>query len=321
MSKNNDKSIQNVTVKQAFDNLDKWCMVAPRINNFTKKQECPVLYNGKEACVQFGTPNNPVHCPFGASYWDNQQRTYVNVKNAFETNWAYAAAAASQFENKKPGGKLEVQLTAYDHNTEGTQGFYIYGFINGLLDRIVQGLVHGVPDYSNMDANGNPKIVQALSATGLPEEPGQREALFRQLINSPIKHDNPQYSPGIKCKVRYGLRTDANGTARIVLTQTKIFDRSTEKLLSDPMTGKEKKVYEEAKNGREFELLKPKARGVWMVKINPVTFPKKNEINVTIDIVKTVINPYVYKSAYEDTEFVDEEGDAEMSNIEIADDD
>ena len=297
---NGNRMIKTLTIKEAAENLDKWAILPPRLNSYTKKKECPVVFDGELVTIQIGTKKQPVHCPFGLSRWNQSENKYTSVKSCTDTAWAYAAAQASDFERKTPGGKLNSQLTLYDQDTEGTQGNYGWRWINGLVDRIVDGLANGVEDKENLDENGKPKITMAVDQSSLPDEEDKRKDLLKHMLVPPFRHTNPEYAPSLNCKVRYSVVKCADsGTPVITLNQAEIYNNFS----AEPV-----------KPGTELDIFTEKCRGVWMLKVNPLSF-KRNEINLTIDIVKAVIFPKV--SLYRETAFrEDDDEDSAMDGTD-----
>ena len=300
MSRANDKKVRTISVKKASEHPENWQLHAPYQNKFTGKREGPMLYKHELVCVQIGTPENPVFAPFGMSYWSPQDRKFKTVENPMDTQWAWAEQNSSGIQRTKPGGKAQIQLTLHDYDTPGTQGYYAWVWINNVIEQIVKGLVHGVPDMDQKDEQGQPKIVPAVTdKNGLPEDPEQQAIFFRRMITPPTLPVDGQYPPALKTKIRYGISKNG-GIDTIILPGTEVINAETKEKVAE---------------GRELELLKKKTRGVWVVKINPLQL-KQKEINLTIDVVLLMAMP-PSQSIYKGVGFATDMDTTEESEVEV----
>lgn len=273
MSRNDDQ-MTVLTAKEALKNLDKWQIQVPKTNRFTHKKESAILYDGNVVCVQLGTPRQPLYCGTGLSRWSQKDNRFVTVTGDEGSQWAFAAQQDSQFERKTPGGKLQSQLTLHEWDTEKTAGYYAYELIKGVINRIVAGLAHGVPDPAQLDANGVPKIVQVVELPTTANTAEERERLFRFSLTSPLEDSQGTWAPKLKAKIRYSVKNDIVGLEADILN-------------SNDAAGKP------AQFGRaQFDLFKERCRGVFVIKFNPLQF-KRSEIHFTCDIVTAAIVPSV----------------------------
>jgi len=297
-----NNSMTTLTVKEALAQMDKWSLQCPRVNKFTHKKEAPVLFGDEAVCVQIGTPKQPIYTQFGLSRWSQKDGKFVNVEAGEGTEWAYAAQADSAFQRAKPGGKLQAQLTLHEWDTPGTQGNLVHEFITRLVDRVIHGLAHGVPDPSQLDADGKPILVQVVDVPASANTAEEREKLFRFSLASPIRASEGTYAPSLKTKVRYSVKSFPTG--EIVGLDMDLLDASRpETTRNTPVAIKD-----------QLALFKARSRGVFVIKVNPLTF-KRNEINMTIDIIKAMIMPS--QSLFKNVQFrLDADDDAAMEDAE-----
>ena len=261
---------QTITVEQAAKTLDQWQMWAPFVNAYTGARQASVLYNGKVVCVQIGTFENPVFNPCGLSYWYNPERKFKKVLNAKDVQWAWAEQQQNS-KSKEPGGKVQLQLTLHEHDKPGTQGFYAWQWINGVVQRIVDGFVNGTPDESRLDANGKPTIVQPVTdTTNVPDGADNKRKYYLDKMTLPFQQPQGQYPPSLKTKIRYVIRNDT-----LVFPNTKVVDGVTGSTVPA---------------GSELDYITPRARGIWIVKIGPLQLRPK-EINLSIDVVMATAIP------------------------------
>lgn len=266
------EQVQMQTIKEAYKNVENWKPQAPVPNKWSGKKECPIMPNNQLTVVQVGTENHPMYCPFGVSRWVPGARgTYKTVTAGDGVEWAYQAQQDSAFERRNPGGKLNVQITMHEHDQPGTQGYYLYNFIMGLYKNCIDGLVNGVPDYNDLDENGQPKIVQPTTLPGAANNKEQLKNMFEMCLQPPIRQEG-SYPPNLKMKVRYGVM---GGTLKL---GADVLDYAREGAAR----------YTPVSPAQQLQLFKPKSRGVFMFKINPLQFVKPTEINMTIDVVKVI---------------------------------
>jgi hypothetical protein len=265
-----------LTVKEALDNLDKWSLQPTRMNRTTHKKEAPILFNGDVVCVQIGTPQHPIWCGKGVERWSQKDGKFLTVDGSEGVQWAYADAAASQFERKTPGGKVQAQLTLHEHTVENTQGFFTYLLLKGIEHRIIQGLAHGVPDPSTIDpTTGKPKIVKVVDIPNAPADPVERERMFRFSMASSIREGTGTFAPTLRTKIRYNVKKTTAGEAI--------------ELGIDVLNANDKPPVALAA-GKQLDVFKARTAGVFVIKFNPLQF-KRNEVNMTIDLVTAWIKP------------------------------
>lgn len=296
------REIKTFTVKEAVANLDQWQLQPPVMNKFTHKKEAHILCNGEPALVQIGTPKQPIFSNFGPSRWSQQDNKFIAVDGRTDVQWAHNAQADSTFQRAQPGGKLQHQLTLHEYDVEGTQGNLAYTFITGIVERVIKGLAYGVPDRSKPDANGRPTIVQVVDVQqGAASDPIERERLFRYSLSSPVQPPSGTYAPSLKTKMRYSVKKTATGGEMIGLDMQVLDASRPAETRMNPVDIKE-----------QWALLKARCRGVYIIKINPITF-KKNEINMTIDVVKALIMPSQSMFQNVSMRLEDEDADVEMN--------
>lgn len=291
-----------LTIKEALQNIEKWSLHAPTTNKYTRQPEAKILYDGAMSCIQVGTPQQPIYCPFGLSRWNARVHKFDTIDNSDDTSWLYQAQESSGFSNRRlPNSKVQSLLTAHDWETEGTQGYFFYNFMVAIKERVIDGLVNGVPDLNQLGPDGKPVTVPAcdIGATGSPEE---RKMLIQRLLQDPIQtsRDN-QYAPNIKTKVRACVRKD--GLGEFVTTDLDIIDAST----MQPVAQRE-----------HLNFFKKGCRGVFVFKLNAITY-KKSEMNMTIDVLKAMIMPST--SLLKQVEFRLEDFDVQQTEEEGGQDD
>ena len=276
-----------LTVKEALQQLEKWNLHAPRNNKYSHKKEAPILFDGKVVCVQIGTPKNPVYCPFGLSRWDQRANRFTTVDNPTDVAWLYQSQEAGADARRLPSTKLQAILTAHEYDVEGTQGYYTWRLVNGIRDRVIQGLVHGVTDLSRVDANGRPVIVAAADI-GSAADPAERERLFRDVIVvPPFQPPNGSFAPNIKTKVRAQVKKDARG--EFVALDMDLMDVKAVTTVN-PATGATETTHQPTQPREHLNVFKKGCRGVFVIKFNPIQY-RGREINMTIDVIKAMIVP------------------------------
>lgn len=292
-----------LNVKEALAKLDQWSLHVPRQNKFTKKLEAPILFNNDLACVQIGTPKQPVWCGKGLQRWSQGDGKFLTVDNPKSVEWAYLANAGNSFQRKRPGGKLQAELTLHEWDTEGTQGYYAYNFLKGIYERVIQGLVYGVPDLTKPPNPDGTYPLVSVTQMAMPEDPVARDLQFRRSMQPPVRDpqtgkDGKIYAPTVRTKVRYSVK--GSGPSECVGLDVDVLDGGEPKATRRPVSIE-----------RQMELFKARSRAVYVIKINPLQF-KRNEINLTIDVIKVLVAPLV-KSAFQNVQIHDD-GDEEMGD-------
>lgn len=283
---------ETITVKKAYEDLQHWNMQAPYTNKYTRKQESAMLYNGKVVAVQAGTPKQPLFCSSGAKRWSQEANRFVDIDPKSDVAWAYQK---SQNASRAPTGKGQSEWVLHEHDQEGTQGFYTYHFLVGIVERIVQNLVNGIPDPKNPAST-----LQIMDLKTPNNTTAERETIIRSAVTSPVRDANGTYSPQIQPKIRW--RVKKTDVGEMLGLEVDVLNASRDK----ETRGNPVDVFE------QWELLKDRCRGVIIFKINPIQFNSSRAINFTIELVKTMIKPNVSK--FQNMEImVDEDGDTAMT--------
>lgn len=292
-----DSSPVILTAKDALENIHKFSLAPPRVNRFSHKKEAPILFDGKVACIQIGSLKNPLYVPFGASRWSQPMGKFVTIEDN-DPQWLFASAAADggnhNFSRKLPSTKLQAMLTLHDYDSEGTQGYYAFKFVSALVDRIVDGLVNGVPDANSIDPDtGKPKIVPTTDLANAPQDPVAHEQLMRQMLVSPLQPPQGEYAPNLKSKIRSVVRRDSMGEFAC--------------LDGDVLNGRGKD--HDAFPPREhFTHFKKGSRGVFVLKISALQF-RRSEMGFNLEICKSMIMPTESMFKNVQIKFDDDDGD------------
>lgn len=283
---------QTITIKKAYEDLAEWNMQAPYTNKYTRKQESAMLYKGEVVAVQAGTPKQPIYCHSGVTRWSKPHNHYIPIEPE-DTQWATQSATDPK---RAPSGKAQAEFTLYEYDQEGTQGFYTYHFLTGIVERIVQNLVHGIPDPNQPGAS-----LQIMDLKTPNNTDSERETIIRSAITTPVREPNGTYAPQIKPKIRWRMQKTPTGEK--IGLDIEILNAARDKETRSTPVGLDE----------QWELFKPRCRGVIIFKINPIQFQSTRAINFTIDLVKAMINPMVSK--FKNMEIMmDEDGDTAMTD-------
>lgn len=302
VSKNNGGPPRTITVKEAALNLNKWKMLPPHIpaNSFTKAPESKLRYNGEEVYVQFGTKQQPFYSQFGLQYYDGAKtKKYVSITRKTDVDFAHADALKFQSKSKVITGKVSEKLTLNGYTEEGTQGYYANMFMNGIKNLVIDTLMNGAEDPSDLDENGKPKIIPVVDSASLPKDAEDRRNHFVHLFEGPLYQGNPAYPPSLQASVRYVVQKDP-ATKQEVLTLATDMHLSTSE---DP---------KEVVNPLEhFDHLRPKHRGVFLMSLGNIKFDKKGkEIKSALEVAKCTIVPFKRRT-HEGAEMLDDDEAAE----------
>lgn len=269
-------------------------MLPPHINSFTKGVECKLRYGGEEVYVQFGTKAQPFYSPFGMQYFDGKSRKFVSITRKTDTAFAVADALKFQSKSKVLSGKISAKLSLNkDYNEEGTQSYYANMFVNGIKDVVIDTLMNGAEDPSELDENGKPKIVSVVDDASLPKDREDRRNHFARIFEGALYQGNPDFPPSLQADARYVVKTDPE-TKQDVLTLATDMNLSTNPDELVPPT-------------EHFDHLRPKHRGVFLLSPCNIKFDKKGkDIKSKFEIARCTIVPFKRRT-FDGAEMLDDD--------------